>query len=305
MPPKKGNQQVKRKAAASRPQARTRRPRAIRVAGMDAGARAHRSLLLDPCNAPLSAPVYAGLGSGQYRRSRRVIAAEGASVEGCYVFQLGTNTFWNASHVSGTAGTNYTFSGQKEIITGLSPNNNIRVIAGCVKVRYIGAESSRAGTIGLLACPGPYYAPFGTSNAQDDITYCPVVNRTGEVQHEVKFVPNSADEQFALPTVSGTQIANTADHSSLMITYRATPATTIQLEVTVVYEVEASNNVINSCLPPSGMTLNQVLRSLGPVAQWAYGHVVAPTIRSMAGRASGTVFSTAAAASRAIAALAI
>lgn len=293
------------------PQRRTRRPGQLRVAGMDAGAVMHRNLLLDPCNATLGPPVYAGLGTGQYRRLRTYIAAEGSSVEGCYVFQLGTNSFWKASHVSGTAGTAYTFNAGDALFTdsNLGAFRQLRCIAGCVKVRYLGAESSRAGVVGLLAAPALMLGPAQSSSVGADLTRCPVVHRTGEVQHEVKFVPNSSDELFATPSVQGVQLGITSGNSSLMVVYRGTPAQTIQFEITAIYEMEEAaapgNTVVTSVTPSSSVTLNQLLRSLGPVANWAYSNMVAPTIRSMAGKANSTFLSNVAAVSRAVAAIAI
>lgn len=292
------------------PQRRTRRPGQLRVAGMDAGAALHRNLLLDPCNATLGPPVYAGLGTGQYRRYRTYIVAEGSSVEGCYVFQLGTNSFWKASHVSGTAGSAYTFNAGDALFTSnVSATLQLRCIAGCVKVRYVGAESSRAGVIGLLAAPSQMMGPSQTSSAGADLTRCPVVHRVGEVQHEVKFVPNCSDELFVTPSIQGVQLGITNGNSSLMVVYRGTPAQTIQFEVTAVYEMEeagsSGNTVITSVMPSSSVTLNQLLRGLGPVANWAYSNMVAPTIRSLAGKANSTFISNVAAVSRAVAAIAI
>lgn len=297
----------------------SRRPRAVMArSGFDSGAAMHRNLLLDPCNAPLGPPVYSGLGSGQYRRVRTIITAEGSSVEGAYVFQLGTNTFWKASHVAGTAGTNYTYSSPDAIYLAsqLIPttldsvtNQTIRCIAGCVKVRYVGTEANRSGTIGLLACPAAYNYPGRNSTADRDATACPVLHRTGEVMHEVKFVPNGSDEEFLSPTQATPGVVNniTPRNSTLVAVYQGVPAQTIRFEVTAVYEVETAgtSGVITSVNPPSGMTLNQLLRSLGPVSQWAYSNVVAPTLRAMAGKASNTKFSSVVAVSRAIAGLAL
>lgn len=291
------------------PQRRTRRPGQIRVGGMDAGAVTHRNLLLDPCNAVLGPPVYAGLGTGQYRRLRTYITAEGQSVEGCYIFQLGTNTFWKASHVAGTQGESYTYNGGAAIFSdaNLASGRQLRCIAGCVKVRYLGSESNRSGVVGMLAAPAQMLGPSQVSSATVDLTRCPVVHRTGEVQHEVKFVPNASDEMFATPTVSGVGVFATPGNSCLMVVYKGTPAATVQFEITSIYEMEeatiAGNVVVTSVTPSSSVTLNQLLRSLGPVAGWAYSSVVAPTIRAMAGRANASFFSNVAAASKAIAAI--
>lgn len=291
------------RAAANKKGTKVRRPRRPRAMGLDAGAIAHRRLLLDPCNAALSGPAYSGMGSGQFRRYRKVIVAEGSSVEGCYVFQPGTNTFWKGSHVAATAGTNYTFNGvaifdDGAIFNGLT---NIRCVAGCVKVRYIGAESDRAGVVGLLASPAAYWAPGNTSSASNDLTCTPVVNRVGEVQHEVKFVPGGGDEEFTVGSQPGTIRGPPSDRGTMVVAYRAVPAQTIQFEITVVLEIEQANvegGVVTAVPPVSNFTLNQLLRSLGPVSSWAYGHVIAPTIRAAAGAAYNTFASSVGAAVR-------
>lgn len=303
----KSTKQPKSRRPAPLPR-RTRRPGGIRVSGLDAGAIAHRNLLLDPCNASLGAPVYSGLGTGQYRRLRVIIAAEGNSVEGCYVFQLGTNSYWKASHVAGSSTTPYVFSSVQHIFQdGMISQTGVqlRCVAGCVKVRYVGAESARKGTIGLLAAPSSYQSPSFTSQAEIDTTVCPVVHRTGEVQHEVKFVPNASDETFRSPTVFMGAQNQTAFNSTLVVAYRACEPQTLQFEVTAVYEVETvgNDNVITTVAPSSSITLNQLMRSMGPVASWAYGTVVAPTLRAMAGKPGNTILSSVVAASRAVAAL--
>lgn len=291
--------------------AAARRPKRTPVvrSGLDAGALAHARLLKDPCNAPLAGPVYSGSGTGQFRRFRVLVNAEGSSVEGCYVFQLGTNTRYQASHVAGTAGSTYTFDGGNALFTdpvfSSTPDTSVRCVAGCVKVRYIGAEHARSGSIGLLSCPSAFRGTGVSSNVNTDQTSCPMVLRTGEVQHEVKFIPNSTDEDFREPTRPGTLLF-TRDNSCLVVTYRGTPAASIVFEVTAVYEVENSQaGVVTAVTPSSTVTLNQLLRALGPAASWAYSHVAAPTIRAIAGNPSGTAYSIVGSAARAISALAL
>lgn len=306
MPPKKPKA---RQANKKKNKVRVGRVRPVRTM-LDAGAMAHRRLLLDPCNAPLAGPVYSGSGSGQYRRYRTLITAEGQSVEGCYVFQLGTNSFIKASHVAATFGSTYTFSSAAGIFPmGLSPTVNdtdsVRCIAGCVKVRYLGTESARAGTIGLLTAPHMFRGPASQSNGVADMTACPIVNRVGEVQHEAKFVPSNEDQEYTVPTRVGLSTLSEGN-STITVVYRGTPAATIQFEITAIYEVETTEyGVVSTAAPASGTTLNQLLRSLGPISNWAYGHIVAPTIRAAAGAAYNTMYSTATAAARGLAAMAL
>lgn len=266
---------------------------------LDAGALAFRQLLADPCNAKFASPPYAGLGSGNFVRRRTIIAAEGASVEGTYVFQLGTGMLLKASHVAATLGNPYTFSSQA-LFSGVSGDLEHRCLAGCVKVRYLGTESSRAGLISTLVCPTQMYAAGAQTTAVEAAAQCPFTFRVGEVAHEVKFVPNEGDENFQ---AFG---ALNKSNSTLSITYRGTPASTIIFEVTAVYEVESvagSGVVINSVPPQSSNTLNQVLRSLGPTTSWAYTNVVVPTIKATATRIAASGLNTSSMASMGYAAL--
>lgn len=242
----------------------------------------YRALLLDPCNAEMTSSVYAGFGSGQYRRYRTILASDGASVEGTYVFQLGTNLVYNATHVAATAGTNYTFGTATTLVIptssgGITSNANIRCIAGCVKVRYTGSEQARQGTIGMAVVPGQYLAPGQVSSAVADLAKMPFVVRFGEVQHEVKWVPTQVDEEFHL--------ANTLENKStcIVINYRGIPASSLQFEVTGCYEMEATDSSVPLAanVPQSKNTLNHVLQSLGPVSSWAYNTLLAPTIKSV------------------------
>lgn len=256
--------------------------------GLDAAALNHRRLLADPCNADLTAPVYPGLGTGNYRRYRTIIASEGLSVEGTYYFQLGTNTTWRASHVAATAGTNYTYSAPSNLFQASSLSGatvEARCLAGCVKVRFVGAESARSGTIGMAVLSAPLVQPGATSSALLDLQKCPFVTRFGDIMHEAKFVPTQADEEFKL---LNTNINNT--NAIIAVTYRGIPASSLQFEVTGCYEINSSEVDVasSSIIPRSAFTLNHVLQSLGPVSSWAYTHVVAPTIKSMAGNFTGT-----------------
>lgn len=255
------------------------RRRPARPMFLDSAALKHRQLLLDPCNAEMSNGCLAGLGTGQYRRFRSILASDGASVEGTYVFQLGTGLVYNGTHVAGTAGTAYTFGTASNVFQPqLNTSTNLRCLAGCIKVRYLGAESARAGTIGMAVVPGQYLAPGSSSTAVGDLARTPFNARFGEVVHEVKFAPAQADEEFH------NALTLEPKCTSIVITYRGIPASSLQFEITACYEIEDTTLVVPlaSHTPQSRNTLNHVLQSLGPVSSWAYSHVVAPTIRSMA-----------------------
>jgi len=253
------------------------------LAGLDKAALEYRNLLVDPCNAPFARPTYGGLGTGFYRRVRRIINIPSTAVEGCWVFSPGNNTYWYAHHSSGNAGTNYTFVSDF-VFTSISGLGNAegRCLAACVKARYVGPELSRAGVIGLYSGPCPRHLVSAASSAAVDVAASPFVARLGEVQHEVKFVPAAGDELFS----NVTSLAVGADSaemskSVLAVAFQGVPSGTLQLEITAVMELEAtSDGVLNTIVPSSRFTTNHVLQSLGDAASWAYHRVISPVIKS-------------------------
>ncbi len=262
------------------------------LARMDQGAAAYRRLLLDPCNAPICAPVYAGLGTGIYRRYRTYIDIGALNVEGAYVFQLSTNTHIHAGHVAANAGSVYTFS--SSIRTHNAPElteshySGSRCLAGCVKVRYRGSESDRAGLVGLATMATAHKQPGITSNASLDLSLVSVVSRVGEVLHEVKFAPGPYEEEFTLHQTTTAAFDNA--RGCIMIVYKGIPPGSLVLEVTSVHELESTSGCPYSAVPPpSSTTLNTVLRSMGPIINWAYSNASAPVMRAFAGGAVRTM----------------
>jgi len=247
---------------------------------LDAGAIAFRNLLLDPCGAPFVQPTYSGCGTGAYRRDRIILASEGASVEGCYVFQPGTNSLWFGTKVAGTAGQAFAFSSAGPIVDAFGPTSEIRCLAACLKVRYTGAESARAGVIGLHTLPKAFLEPTVNATALSCLNLCPHISRFGEKDHEALFVPSDQDEMFYQPTTLGVP-AFTDRHSTIVVVYRGIPASSLEMEFTMVTEGEAGLNALVSTIPPaSGNTTNQLLRSMGNVASWAFKNAVVPTIKA-------------------------
>lgn len=262
------------------------------LARMDQGAVAYRRLLLDPCNAPICAPVYAGLGSGIYRRYRTYIDIGASNVEGAYVFQFSTNTHFHAGHVAATAGSVYTYG--SSLRTHNAPElteshySGSRCLAGCVKVRYRGSESDRAGLVGLATMATAHKRPGITSNASLDLSLVSVVSRVGEVLHEVKFAPGAHEEEFTLHQT--TSAAFDDARGCIMIVYKGIPPGSLVLEVTSVHELESTSSCPYSAVPPpSSTTLNTVLRSMGPIVNWAYSNASAPVMRAFAGGAVRTM----------------
>lgn len=257
------------------------------ASGLDSGAAAYARMLLDPCNAPMLPPTFSGMGTGQYRRFRTVFTIP-TSVEGTFQFSPGINIKTVATHVLANQGTNYTFNNSALFSNAeLDGTVESRCLAACVKVRYIGPESARAGVIGMRTSPFAYLEGAQVSSNAVQMSECAVLNRIGEVLHEVKFVPGVGDEVFT--NNQGGIINLPRAIGSFGFTYQGVPDSSLQVEVTAIIELETrSSNVPNVVPPSSRNTTNQVLGALGPPIRWAFSHVVAPTIRAAAGVAMNT-----------------
>lgn len=277
---KKKAQTTIRKKAMKRRAAPNPRTRAI--SSVDNQAAAFARLLADPCNAPMCAPTYTGMGTGEYRRYRRIISIPVTAVEGTYVITPGMNRYCFATHIAANAGANYTFDNVSNIYSTASATTvEARCLAACVKVRYTGPEQTRGGVIGLRTLPFQYININQTSNIASDMTNSALINRVGEVMHEVKFVPGNADQGF-----TSTTPPNERELGCFGFSFSGVPAGTLQIEMTVVMEIESEPGIVPSPITPSsGNTLNQVLSALGPPARWAYNNLAVPTIKSVTSRA--------------------
>lgn len=248
------------------------------VALLDAPALKWRQLLLDPCNAPLVAPCSSGFGSGNYIRIRAIATL--SNVDGIACWQPGTNNTWFGS-AAGGGGVNI---GSATTAATLPTNiDSIRAIAACLKIRYVGAEQSRAGSVGL-AVGSPIANPNELNVAATSrLATCPSIARCGEVVHEVKWVPSSADEEFHASSAGFVSRCSTVS-----VVYQGVAAGTLQAEYTVCYEVEGGSGttgtsyVANAAMPASRNTVNQVLNTLGNATAWAFSNMAAPVLKAVA-----------------------
>lgn len=268
-------------------------PRSRAVASIDSNAAAFARLLADPCNAPMCAPTYTGMGTGEYRRFRKIVSIPATAVEGTYVITPGMNTYHFATHIAANAGSNYAFSNFSNIYSPNNPDSlECRCLAACVKVRYTGAEQARSGVIGLRTLPFQYINPGQGGNIATELTNNTVINRVGEVMHEVKFVPGNADQGFTIVAAA----PNDREMGSFGFSFQGVPPGSLQIEITAVMEIESEIGIVPTAITPSSHnSLNQVLSALGPTTRWAYNNLAVPTIKSVASRAMQSITQTGAA----------
>lgn len=255
---------------------------------LDDGARRWRALLADPCNGPLTGSCFSGGHTGQYRRVRAIFNIPATEVEGIYVFQPSINGYWAGGHSAAGAGGNITTVGSVLLPTGATPVSEQRCIAACLKVRYTGAEQARAGVLGMSTGTPPIVDPNSALGvgAVSVLNSCTVIRRLGETAHEVKWVPSSGDESYGPPSQNGTtSLFWNRQNSTMTVVFTGVPAGSLQFEITMVLETDSSAQAYgpaSSVACSSRNTLNQVIRSLGPVTSWAFEHGVMPVIRSAA-----------------------
>lgn len=277
---KKNNNKNRPKRQASGPKKRPGRSGARTQPGngLDVGGIKHARMLLDPCNAEMTMSTYAGMGTGQFRRVRKILEIAPTVTEGTYSFTPGTNVFryW-ATATPGAAGALIPVS--LFSVAELTTQTDTRCIAACVKVRYIGPESNRSGVVALRTAPFSYHVDGETVLASEEISKCQVSNRTGEVLHEVRFVPGIGDETFT-PHTSTNFLTRTC--GTFGLAFVNVPPGSLQFEVTAILEVEPTSGYVMGIVPPpSRNTTNHVLSALGAPISWAFNHLVVPTIKSV------------------------
>lgn len=293
-----------------RPAGRSTRPMKT---GLDSGGLAYARLLADPCNAPLVSPVYSGSGTGQIRRFRTYGSfLSGANVDLQLAWNPAANTHYWGQTTSGASGLVGPLTRTFDLGNSFGAGATSRCLAACIRVIYQGAENARAGVVALSCGPAMFQANQTGVNSLPYIAACPFVRRLGEVQHEVKWVPSNNDEDFQTnsPTGGADTTSNMYAGNTLHVLTNNTPTGNVMIEFTAIYELAVNiagvSGLVNTMVPPpSSNTLNDVLRFLGPPSEWAYGHVVAPVMKAVAGGIRATAYSAVNAAQKGLAGLAM
>lgn len=271
---------------------------------LDAYGLAYARLLTDPCNAPLTGPVYQGAGSGNYLRLRKVltpIVDSNTSLQ--FIYDPSTNFHWFGQTIGDATGT----IGQATQTFTNTNWKSFRPLAACIKVRYTGPEMDRAGTVGLLCGPALFTPIASGISSPLCLGSCASIHRVGDVMHEVKWMPdNDVSWAKAVATLDITNVSQLGVDNVLHVIVQNTVPSSITLEITAVYEVAyqpTAGMVATAQVSKSNNTFNDVAKALGEPVRWLYGNVVAPTVRSLATGAVNTTLSSVSAAARTGAAL--
>lgn len=167
-------------------------------------AQAYKRLLLDPCNAPLVPTPYEGGLNG--RISRGVGQHNNTFANGIYFYHPTLGFFLYEA-------TDLTTTGSLALGPAVSytgPPGPSRPIAGCVSVSYLGAESSRSGSVSCGVVPGTVVVQYlvatqggggATTNIGNAATKLSTLTRMPVDRCEVNWYPGPGDEMVK-PIVS-------------------------------------------------------------------------------------------------------
>lgn len=299
MAPKGKKQSSGKKATNKQPRSKKKVANGVMV-GLDNAAKCYARLLLDPCGAPLCPSIFSGAGGCYLARTRVIQTPLSGS-------NLDWQFFWRASDLYNGLLFGQTNYGATGILGTLAPESfaianasGYRVIAGCVKARYIGSELNRQGTIGMAVLSQWPVGPGASVGTNQFMPLCPVIQRCGECIHEVKFVPNIDDTEFSSQvesSASGGTAINAYDNigTTLVMVGSGWSPSSLQLEITAVYEYQPnfysnSNSLVATVSQPTSRnTLNEVLMALGDAAGWAFSNVLVPVMQSNYASASFNV----------------
>lgn len=271
----------RKKATAKRPKPKLQVPRAL--ARLDESALKWRRLLEDPCGADLTPPCYAGTGTGYLIRNRTLINLPATAVDFIWEFCpsqgslncLGSSWSATTAGALGTAG----ISPIGGILDNASIVGRSRCIAACVKVMYTGTELARSGTVGY-ACDSGVTLISGeaiSGNAVEWMAGMPHTERLGSRETEYRWVPGPGDEFFRAQSFTSEESPTSeANGNALQVVINNAPPGTVQMQLVSVWEWQPAEEVsgytrlvVGNRGPASSATLNDVLRSLGDLGEFA------------------------------------
>lgn len=251
---------------------------------LDAAAKAYMAILSDPCGAELAHPLYSGTGGGYLLRTRQLVDINPTSGT-AFVFEctpnvgngVGSAGFirWSWSNTAGGALGTPTLVGLPSFLKSTQVRA-FRAVAACAKVRFVGQEISRSGLIGTSLFTGSDIlggAPI-TVSADVRMSTMQRTDRTGTVDHEIRWAPAAQDEFWNTRPDDQTDITHPPGNSMQIVGVNLPGNISVTIEVTVVWEWQPNMDVdygVPQMLstPRSMNTMNQVLSQFGDLVSWA------------------------------------
>lgn len=255
--------------------------------GLDSAAAAYAALLLDPCGADLTYPVYAGSSGGILARceSTNTFFAGSTAVGGVFqwlpgAFSVNAGNALNQFFASDTGvGGTITFGNALTQPGAVLANNasSIRCVAACMQVYWPGTELNRQGFVTAGNTIGNSYPVGSTQTATGGNTLLSYYSRMPGDMFEIKWRPTEADQDFNGPADNLGPL-NLSGHGAITLNVAGIPVSTgVRIRLVAVYEylpsfsagIEQSGNNKNR----SKFTLDNVLSKLDSMGNWTVSAV--------------------------------
>lgn len=271
--------------------ARLRLPQQI-VARLDKQAIDYARLLADPCNAPLSHPVYVGSEGGYLLRSSTYLTLgmnAGTTTAGGFFWIPGkldcdgtvNKSMCYMETVNSATGGTWTASPQAQTPAAAFLATNaasVRIVAACISFTWAGTELNRQGLVGYGIVSGASILPAVVSSADSTLPLMQVSTRVPSEMVEFNFRPGNADQDFSSTNYISDPSNNDLSRSqAFQIAYKNLPANYggIHLKLTAVYEYipAAAFGVSNPAMSrnTSNNTFDQVVNYLDNTGAWFRG----------------------------------
>lgn len=275
---------AKAKAAVQR---RVPAPRMVRTvrSSLDAQAQAWAQLLNDPCGGPIVHPCYPGSDGGILMRFENSydIGVGATETAGVFVFTpgaIGTNGVLSTGILAGSAAnssTNLTLAGPSNVVQPgysflASNSSNVRPVAACIQMTFLGAESARSGVISYGNINGGTFLASDTPNALNASNVFEHFCRTPVDTLEIKWRPSSYDPTFR--DVSTNIGANELGKlGAVGFSYNGLQtAAGMRVRMVVVYEYTPGNQVgivnVARSRSTSNNSLDHVINYLDSTGDW-------------------------------------
>lgn len=210
---------------------------------IDAQGAAYARLLMDPCNAKITHPNYAGGSAGYLIRSEKTISlAPTAHTDGLIRWAPGTMgangqdcIFMTASTPQSQVGVAPVTNPPGKEFLGASASS-YRCVAACMKLIYPGAELNRSGMVYAGNVTAQVVSLGDTVSIEEVVPLLPSYTRMPDTEIEIKWRPGFADQGFIDPNHS-LPIDDLAAHSAMALAFSGGHVGTgVTIRMTAVYE---------------------------------------------------------------------
>lgn len=267
------NKTKSRKQQTSIKKAKTKKPSRTRrtMDRLPVELRSHLGMILDPCSAPLTSPVYSGP-TGTVQRFVITGAMQSTTQQAAYLC-VNPGGFRTVQAVLADAGTATTPGYGVADVPGyayLQANaNGARIIGACLEVHWNASETSRGGSISCGVVPGATIRGGVATTINNIYGTLPSKERIPSGTCEIVWNPGKADDSYD-PCDSALQVPDFDDKNAMVFAYQGPPGFQLAYTYTVIYEWvprqglgQPAQSTVNKSVPDAIGTLNNVLYDMG------------------------------------------